>query len=129
MPAPSEMKTADREMKMTYVQATIAAVPTANKAKYLEHAQEAAKLFKAHGALGVSENWGDDVPEGKLTSMPMAVKCEPGETVVFSWIIWPDKAAQDKAWEAMMPKMQEMGDLPFDGQRMIFGSFDNILSL
>jgi uncharacterized protein YbaA (DUF1428 family) len=44
--------------------------------------------------LGV-ECWGDDVPEGKLTSFPMAVKLEPGETVVFSWIVWPSREARD----------------------------------
>ena len=39
---------------------------------------------------------GDDVPQGKVTSFPMAVKCEPDEVVVFSWIVWPSKAVRDE---------------------------------
>jgi uncharacterized protein YbaA (DUF1428 family) len=113
---------------MTYVQGMIAAVPTANRDKFIEHAEASAKLFKAHGALAVSENWGHDVPDGSVTSLPLAVKCRPDETVVFSWISWPDKATHDKAWEAMMSDMEELGEMPFDGQRMIFGTFENILS-
>ncbi|HPE49649.1 MAG TPA: DUF1428 domain-containing protein [Hyphomonas sp.] len=112
---------------MASVQVMVAAVPTANKTAYLDHAQAAAALFRKHGALSVAENWGQDVPDGELTSFPMAVRCQPGETVVVSWISWPDRTTQDKAWEAMMPEMQAMGGLPFDGKRMIFGTFETIL--
>jgi uncharacterized protein YbaA (DUF1428 family) len=112
---------------MSFVEITAAAVPTANKAAYLAHAKEALALFKRHGALSVVENWGHEVPEGEVTSFPLAVKCQPDETVVIAWITWPDKATQVKAWEDMMPEMEKMGDLPFDGKRMIFGTFDTIL--
>jgi uncharacterized protein YbaA (DUF1428 family) len=57
---------------MTYVDGFVAAVPVANREKFRKHASEAAKLFKEHGALKVVECWGDDIPEGKLTSFPMA---------------------------------------------------------
>ena len=60
---------------MEYIDGLVAAVPTANKAKYLEHARAAAVVFKEHGALRVVDCWGDDVPDGEVTSMPMAVKC------------------------------------------------------
>lgn len=112
---------------MTYVQGMVAAVPTANKQAFCDHAGQMLELFKKHGALSVVENWGHDVPDGEVTSFPMAVKCKPDETVVFSWISWPDKATCDAAWEAMMPEMEKMGDMPFDGKRMIFGSFDTVL--
>ena len=56
-------------------------------------AEKAAAVFKEHGALKVVECWGDDIPEGKVTSFPMAVKCEKAETVVFSWVIWPSRAS------------------------------------
>ena len=113
---------------MNYLDGFVAAVPTANKEAFLKHAQEAAVVFKEYGALNVVESWGDDVPDGKLTSFPMAVKREEGETVVFSWIQWPSKAARDSAWEKIMadPRMQN-SQMPFDGKRMIFGGFQIIM--
>ena len=59
---------------MDYIDGFVAAVPTANRDRYKEHSQSAAKVFKEHGALRVVECWGDDVPQGKVTSFPMAVK-------------------------------------------------------
>lgn len=113
---------------MAYIDGFVAAVPTANKQKYLEHVKEASELIKSYGAERVVECWGDDVPEGQVTSMPMAVKCKEDETVTFSWIVWPDKAARDKGMQAMMvdDKMAAM-DMPFDLQRVIFGGFEILL--
>jgi len=71
---------------MTYVDGFVCAVPTVNKEKYLAHAKLVAGVFKEHGALQVVECWGDDVPDGKVTSFPMAVQRKEDETVVFSWI-------------------------------------------
>jgi uncharacterized protein YbaA (DUF1428 family) len=82
---------------MNYIDGFVAAVPEANKAAFLKHAQESAVVFKEYGALSVVETWGNDVPEGKLTSFPMAVKRQEGEVVVFSWITWPSKAVRDSA--------------------------------
>ena len=114
---------------MTYVDGIVIAVPTANKALYLESAQKMAAVFKEHGALAVVDCWGDDVPEGKLTSFPLAVKCEPTETVVFSWITWASRAVRDEAWKTVMadPRMQPgAAPMPFDGKRMIYGGFEMI---
>jgi hypothetical protein len=74
---------------MSYIDGFVAAVPTANRGAYKEHAEKAAPIFKEHGALKMVECWGDDVPDGKLTSFPMAVQKKDDETVVFSWIVWP----------------------------------------
>jgi len=115
---------------MNYVDGFVVAVPTDKKEDYRTLALKAAAVFKQNGALKVVECWGDDVPEGKVTSFPMAVKCEPHETVVFSWIIWPDKQVRDKGMEKSMsdPVMQFGTDsMPFDGQRMIYGGFQIIV--
>ena len=73
------------------------------------------------------EAWGDNVPDGQTTDFKRAVKLEDGETVVFSWVIWPDRATADAAWEAMMddPEMKTM-PMPFDGKRMIWAGFQPI---
>ena len=112
---------------MTYVDGFVAAVPTANREKFRKHAADAAAVFKEHGALKVVECWGDDVPDGKVTSFPMAVKCEPSETVVFSWIVWPSREARDAGMAKVMadPRVQaEVNPMPFDGQRLIYGGFE-----
>jgi uncharacterized protein YbaA (DUF1428 family) len=114
---------------MSYIDGLVTAVPTKNKKIYMKHAKKVAKIFKDYGALKVVECWGDDVPAGKLTSFPLAVKCKKDETVVFSWIEWPSKAARNKGMKKFMsdPLMMDM-DMPFDGSRMIFGGFTMVLS-
>ena len=115
---------------MTYVDGFVAAVPTANRETYRRHAELAAEVFKEHGALSVVECWGDDVPQGKLTSFPMAVKCQDDETVVFSWITWPSKAVRDAGMAKVMadPRLEpETNPMPFDGKRLIYGGFEMIV--
>ena len=115
---------------MNYLDGFVAAVPAANRQAYLKHAQDAAIAFKEYGALSVVESWGDDVPEGKLTSFPLAVQCKADEVVVFAWITWPSKSVRDSAWEKIMadPRMNEEDNpMPFDGKRMIYGGFQIIM--
>jgi uncharacterized protein YbaA (DUF1428 family) len=90
-----------KENKM-YVDGMVCAVPTANRGVFRKHAETAAGIFKENGALQVMECWGDDVPEGKLTSFTMAVQRKDDESVVFSWIAWPDKATRDQGMKAAM---------------------------
>ena len=116
---------------MTYVDGFVVAVPTAKRDAYLKHAQAAAKVFKEHGALSVVECWGDDVPEGQLTSFPMAVKRKDDETVIFSWITWPSRAVRDEAMKKVMADERlkpENNPMPFDGKRLIYGGFEMIVS-
>jgi uncharacterized protein YbaA (DUF1428 family) len=111
---------------MSYVDGFVAAVPSANREAYREHAEKAAAVFKEHGATRVVEAWGDDVPDGKVTSFPLAVQRKDDETVVFSWVEWPSKQARDAGWQKIMadPRMQpEANPMPFDGQRLIYGGF------
>ena len=112
---------------MSYVSGFVAAVPAANKETYRKHAAEAASLFKEFGVTRMVETWGDDVPDGKLTSFPMAVKREAHETVAFGWIVWASRQARDAAWAAVMadPRMKDQ-PMPFDGKRMIYGGFETI---
>lgn len=116
---------------MDYVDGYVIAVPDANRDLYLRHARAMAEVFRDHGAVRVVECWGDDVPEGKVTSFPLAVQRGPDETVVFSWVSWPSRAARDAGWAKVMadPRAQppEAEAMPFDGKRMIYGGFQTIL--
>ena len=121
---------------MTFVDGYLIAVPTANKAKFVEMATGFDSFFTEHGALRVVECWGEDVPHGKLTDFFMAVQAKEDESVVFSWIEWPDKATRDAGMARFSELMQtdERFDAtknppPFDGKRMIFGGFAPILML
>ena len=111
-----------------YIDGMVAAVPTANREKYLEHAKAAAGAFQRLGATRLVENWGVDVMDGKVTDFKRAVKAKDDETVVFSWIEWPDKATRDEGMAKIMddPAMQGM-EMPFDGSRMIFGGFEPVV--
>lgn len=111
---------------MAYVSGFLLAVPEAMKAAYSKMAADTWPLFADYGALSTRECWGVDVPEGKVTSFPMAVKLEEGEVVVFSWVEWPDRATADAGFEKMMsdPRMEAFKEMPFDGMRMMWGGFE-----
>ena len=114
---------------MIYVDNLVLAVPTERRDAYLRYAREAA-AFHDHGALRVVETWGDDVPEGKWTDFRRAVALDPGATVVVGWIEWPNRAARDTGWKAVMtdPRMATDGNpMPFDGKGMVYGGFQMLL--
>jgi uncharacterized protein YbaA (DUF1428 family) len=117
---------------MSYVDGFVAAVPKANREIYQRHAEQAAGAFKEHGALGVVECWGDDVPDGKLTSFPLAVQRKDDETVVFSWVMWPSRQVRDEGWKKVMadPRMDaKTNPMPFDGKRIIYGGFEVVVNV
>lgn len=121
---------------MSYIDGFVIAVPTVNKHEFIEHAKEFDAILMDMGAVRILECWGEDVPEGKLTDFRRAVQATGEETVAFSWIEWPDKAARDAAFA----KIQEMMETeerfdpvknppPFDGKRMVFGGFAAIVDI
>ena len=113
---------------MTYFQGFVIPVVTANKRAYLDMAKKAAPIFAEYGAVRSVECWGDDVMEGKVTDLKKAVRANDDETVVFSWIWWPDKATCDAAAGKLMAddRMRPDGPMPFDGQRLIYAGFETI---
>ncbi len=112
---------------MAFVDSFVAAVPTANRDQYIEHSLQMAQWFKSKGALSVTECWGADVPPGEKTSYPMAVQCQPDETVVTGWVRWPSREVRDEAMAEMMSMESDFSDMPFDGTRLIFGGFEVIV--
>ena len=113
---------------MSYIEGFVAAVPRANKEAYRQHAADALGYFKKLGATRMVENWGDDVPDGKLTDFKGAVQKQDDERVVFSWIEWPSKEVRDAAWAKLMADPRSRNQpMPFDGKRLIHGGFRPIL--
>jgi uncharacterized protein YbaA (DUF1428 family) len=121
---------------MSYVDGFVIAVPTANRQRFIDHANLGDSVFMELGAVRVIECWGDDVPAGTLTDFRRAVQAKDDETVVFSWIEWPDKATRDAAMARLQTLMKtdermspEKNPMPFDGRRMIFGGFAPVVEL
>ena len=121
---------------MSYIDGFVIAVPTANKQKFIDHAERCDSIFIEFGATRVIECWGDDVPDGQETDFRKAVGATADETVVFSWIEWPDKSTRDAGMEKMMAEdfNDERMDpnrnpMPFDGKRLIYGGFAPIVEL
>jgi uncharacterized protein YbaA (DUF1428 family) len=121
---------------MSYIDGFVIAVPTANKQKFIDHANLGDSAFIDLGAVRILECWGDDVPDGKQTDFRRAVQAKADETVVFSFVEWPDKATRDAAMGRMEELMktddrlnQQTNPMPFDGARMIYGGFAPIVTL
>jgi len=116
---------------MSYIDGFVIAVPVANREQFIAHANTFDPIFLEVGATRVVECWGDEIPDGKLTDFRRAVQAKDDESVVFSWIEWPDKATRDAGMEKFMkdPRLDAVGAMPFDGKRMIFGGFAPVMSL
>lgn len=119
---------------MSYVDGFVLPVPEGNLDAYLDMARRAGEVWRELGALEYVECVADDVKPGEHTSFPQSVKLEPGETVIFSWILYASREERDRINAKVMedPRMADMMDPsnhPFDGKRMIWGGFTEILRL
>ena len=113
-----------------YISGFVVPVPADKKAEYKELAEKFWEIAKDYGAVSAVEAWEADVKDGKVTDFRRAVDLQAGEKVVFSWIIWKDRASADASHDKMMadPRMKAMGDsMPFDGKRMVFGGFEPLM--
>ncbi len=113
-----------------YINGFIVPVRADQKAAYQDVAEKFWEIAKDYGALEQVEAWEADVPDGKVTDFRRSVNLEDGEKVVFSWVVWPDKATADSSHDKMMkaPRFEEMGtEMPFDGKRMVYGGFDPLV--
>ncbi|KQY92463.1 RNA signal recognition particle [Caulobacter sp. Root1455] len=109
---------------MSYVDGFVIAVPKAKIDAYKAMAKLGSEVWMEYGAVSYVECLADDVPYGEVTSFPRAVQATEDETVVFSWIVYKDKASRDEIMAKVMadPRLKQE-DMPFDGKRMIFGGF------
>jgi uncharacterized protein YbaA (DUF1428 family) len=119
---------------MAYVDGFVLAVPKKNLPAYRRIARKAGKIWREHGALQYMECVADDVKPGKVTSFPQAVKLKPGEVVLFSWIVYPNRRVRDATNKKVMSDkrlaaMMNPKAMPFDLTRMFFGGFKPIVEL
>jgi uncharacterized protein YbaA (DUF1428 family) len=108
-----------------YIAGFVIPVPQEKLEAYRKWAENGAAIFKEYGCIEIVDSWEDNVPDGKLTDFRRAVDARPGEKIVFSWQIWPDKATVEAA-EAKMrddKRLEVTGEIPFDPKRLIYGCF------
>lgn len=113
---------------MRYVDGFVLAVPKKNLAAYVRMAQKAGQVWREHGALEYRECVGDDLNVNMGLPFPRLAKVKPGETVVFSWIVYKSRAHRDRVNAKVMkdPRLKGLCDeksMPFDMKRMSFGGF------
>lgn len=116
---------------MSYVDGFVVPVPKANLAAYRKLARKAGKIWMEHGALAYHECVADDVKPGKVTSFPQAVKLKDDETVLFSWIVYKSRRDRDRINKLVMadPRLKmDANAMPFDGTRMFWGGFKEIVT-
>lgn len=116
---------------MAYVDVFIMPVLKSREDDYLKWAVLGRDVWLQHGALSYAENRADDVPEGKLTSFPLAVKLETDEVVYCSYATYHDRAHRDQVMALVMadPRLADMmKDSPANMQRMIWGGFATVVS-
>jgi uncharacterized protein YbaA (DUF1428 family) len=119
---------AERTIHMPYVDGFVVPVPKKSLPAYRSLAKKAGKVWRDHGAIEFREFVAEDVKVGKRTSFPRSVKLKPGETVVFSYVVYKSRAHRDGVNAKVMkdPRLAKMMNpkaMPFDGKRMIFGGF------
>ena len=114
---------------MAYVDGFLIPVPDARKDEYRQHEAKWWPWFQSHGATSLVVCWGDEVPAGKLTDFRRAVGLKDGEHVVLAWMTWPDKTTHDDAFKHMDEIQMDPAEMPFDGARLVYGSFSPILAI
>ncbi len=113
---------------MRYVDGFVLPVPKKNLQAYRRMSAKAGKVWRGHGALEYIEAAGDDLKVKMATKFPKMARAKPGETVVFSWIVYKSRAHRDRVNKKVMkdPRLAKMMDpktMPFDVKRMAYGGF------
>ncbi len=119
---------------MRYVDGYVVPVPKKNLPAYRRMAQKAGKVWREHGALEVKECVGEDLDVKWGSTFPRQMKLKPGETVMFSWIVFRSRRDRDRVNAKVMkdPRLAKMMDqkaMPFDGKRMVYGGFDVLVDV
>jgi uncharacterized protein YbaA (DUF1428 family) len=122
---------------MRYVDGFVIPIRKRSLPAYRRLAQKAGRVWRDHGALEYRECVGDDLyvkGMGATSSFPRRVRIKPGETVLFSWIVYKSRPHRDRVNAKVMkdPRLAKMMDpkaMPFDMKRMAYGGFRVLVEL
>jgi uncharacterized protein YbaA (DUF1428 family) len=115
------------ENSMRYVDGYVLPVPKKKLQTYLRIARKAGKIWREHGALEYRECVGDDLRAKWGIPFPRVIKAKPGETVMFSWIVFKSRAHRNRVNAKVMKDKRLMDmdptSMPFDLKRMAYGGY------
>ncbi|MBA3344356.1 MAG: DUF1428 domain-containing protein [Gemmatimonadales bacterium] len=119
---------------MAYVDGFVIPIPKKNLQAYRRMAQKAGKIWREYGALEFRECVGDDLNIKGTKTFLAQIKPKPGETVLFSFIVYQSRAHRDRVNAKVMkdPRMASAMDvktMPFDVKRMVYGGFKTLVDL
>src|SRR5688572_10732097 len=111
---------------MAYVDGFVIPIPRRNLPAYRRMARLAGKVWREHGALQFRECVGDDFKVKGAVPFTRLARVKPGETVLFSWIVYRSRSHRDRVNARVMkdPRlatMMDSGAMPFDPRRMTYG--------
>jgi uncharacterized protein YbaA (DUF1428 family) len=115
---------------VSYVDGFVIPVQKKNLKTYARMARLGAKMWMKHGALDYKECVGDDLQSKWGMPFPKLLKLKPGETAVFSYIVFKSRAHRDRVNAKVMKEMEQMGppkEMPFDMKRMVYGGFKTLV--
>lgn len=117
-----------------YTDGFVLPVARRNLKAYIRLARKAARIWREYGALDYKECVGDDLKSEFAMPFPRGIRTRPGETVVFSWIVYKSRAHRDKVNAKIMkdPRIAAMcdpKDMPFDSKRMLHGGFKVVVTI
>ena len=111
---------------MGYVDGYVLPVPKKKMKAYLKLAKLGETMWRKAGALDYKECVGEDLKLKWGTPFTRMMKLKPGETVVFSYILYKSRAHRDRVNAKVMKEMMKLGkppEMPFDMRRMVCGGF------
>jgi uncharacterized protein YbaA (DUF1428 family) len=111
---------------MRYVDGYVLPVPKKNLQTYARMAKMGAEMWMKHGALDYKECVAEDLKTKWGMPFSKMTKLKPGETVVFSYIVFKSRAHRDRVNAKVvkeMEKMEGVNEMPFDIKRMLYGGF------
>ena len=117
---------------MPYVDGFVIPVPKKKVDAYRRLALKAGRIWREHGALEFRECVGDDLAIRGMVPFPRRMKLKPGETVMFSWIVFKSRAHRDRVNARVMsdPRLDmDPKAMPFDVKRTSYGGFKILVAL
>lgn len=115
-----------------YIDGYVLPIPSDKIEAYRAIAEQAGAIWRKHGALEYRECIGEDLePKGDFVPFAKLANAQPGETVVFAYVVFESRAHRDEVNAKVMadPYFATLDptDMPFDCSRMSWGGFQTIV--